>query len=42
MAVLQLVGYEDESLDRVEIVTADDLVRGVANRSGSPLLNMDK
>ena len=40
MAVLQLVGYTDESLDRVEVVTADSLVRGVANRTDSPLLNM--
>lgn len=38
MAVLQLVGYSDESLARVEIVTADGLVRGVANRRDSPLL----
>lgn len=38
MAVLQLVGYEDESLDRVEVVTADSLARGVANRRDSPLL----
>lgn len=42
MAVLQLVGYDDESLDRVEIVTADSLLRGVANRHDSPLLNLNK
>lgn len=40
MAVLQLVGFDDESLTRVEIVTADSLVRGVANRRDSPLLNL--
>ena len=42
MAVLQLVGYGDDSLDRVEIVSADSLDRGVANRRDSPLLNMNK
>lgn len=39
MAVLQLVGVTDESLDRVEVVTADSVVRGVANRRDSLLLN---
>ncbi|AIY01167.1 hypothetical protein ART_1568 [Arthrobacter sp. PAMC 25486] len=40
MAVLQLVGFDDETLDRVEIKTADSLVRGVANRHDSLLLNL--
>lgn len=39
MAVLNLIGYSDDSVDRVEIVTADSLVRGTANRYDSPLLN---
>ncbi|MFM9430080.1 hypothetical protein [Arthrobacter sp. MP_2.3] len=39
MAVLQLAGFDDKELDRVEIVTADSLARGVANRRDSPLLN---
>lgn len=40
MAVLQLVGFDDETVDRIEIVTADSLLRGVANRRDSPLLNL--
>lgn len=39
MAVLNLVGLSDDSVDRVEIVTADSAVRGVANRNDSPMLN---
>lgn len=39
MAMLQIIGYEHEELDRVELVTADSLKRGVANRYNSPLLN---
>lgn len=40
MAVLNLVGYENKSLERVEIVTADSLSRGVANRYDSKLLTL--
>lgn len=38
-SVLNLIGFEDEEVERVEIVTADSQVRGVANRRDSALLN---
>ncbi len=38
-ASLSLVGQQVPDLDRVEAVTADSLLRGVANRRDIPLLN---
>lgn len=39
MQGLNLVGYDNEDLERVEAVTADGLLRGVANRYDSPVLS---
>lgn len=39
MAMLNIIGYENKDVERVEIVTADSLKRGVANRYNSPMLN---
>lgn len=38
-AILQIIGYDHEDVDRVELVTADGSKRGVANRRDSLLLN---
>ncbi|HCJ55445.1 MULTISPECIES: hypothetical protein [Glutamicibacter] len=39
LAVLNLIGFSDDEVDRVEIVTADSKIRGAANRGDSPLLS---
>lgn len=38
-AIHSLVGLQVKDLDRVEVVTADQLLRGVSNRRNVPLLN---
>lgn len=39
-AILNTLGTEDETLDRVEVVTADGVARGTVNRAESELLNL--
>ncbi|MBG6083284.1 hypothetical protein [Zhihengliuella flava] len=38
-AFMNIAGYAEDDLDRVEIVTSDSSVRGVANRHDNALLN---